>query len=308
MRCWKNISKLIEVEQSEEAMKNFLSIVVIWTLLSIVPCTFSLSLKGEYSEMGIYKLYNIKSAFTLKCVADEIVDVHWFKDEQPVADVKVLEDRYEISKNVSKEEKTVSSEFKVEISGRNDSGRYSCVVKGDRDNLHQEFHVVAQIAIKTDSNVEVVEEETARIKCTVVGYRPIVEWLLPDTANLSRISYENDTEIEGDQGNILVIENTDRIIDRANYVCQAYSADEFVFKDINKEKVWQSTTFLRVKDKYAALYPLTGLIIVIVLFVIIVVVSEAHRKKLEAQNEDETPTFEENEPLQKVPSVRQRKQ
>lgn len=293
-------------------MKNFLSVVALLTVLSIVPCTFSWDLKGDYSEVGVYKVYNIKNNITLKCVADEIVDVIWYKEDYNVTDVNELENRFEIKVEIDKEEKTTTSVFTVPTSNPDDSGRYSCRVLGEIENENddkvQEFLVAAQMAIKSPSDVEVVEGETAKIVCRVVGYRATVEWLLPETANLSRISYEHDIEVEGDQGNILVIEDSDRIIDRAHYVCQAYSADEFFFETISHGQKLTASTFLRVKDKYAYLYPLTGIIIVIVLFLLIVVISEHHRKKIEAENEDETSTFEDNVPQKKGGSVRQRKQ
>lgn len=285
-------------------------IVVVLTMFSIVSSTFSWDLKGEYSELGVYKVYNIKRAFTLKCEADEIVDVVWFKDGQAVTEIDELEDRFEIDVEKDEEENTVISKLTVTKSNNDDSGRYSCRVHGegkDEEDQIQEFMVVGQIVIKAPSNIEVVEGETARINCVVVGYRPTVEWLLPETANLSRISYENDTEIEGDQGNILVIEDTDRTTDRAVYTCEAYSADEYIFQTINEGKKLTSKSFLRVKDKYGFMYPLTGLIIVIVLFLLIVVVSEHHRRKLEAENADEADTFEDNPPVKKADSIRQRK-
>lgn len=287
---------------------NLKWIVVVLALLSIVHGAFSWKLEGEYSEVGIYKLYNIKRPFTLKCYADEIVEIVWFKGDQPVTEIESLNDEFEIYVATT-EDNHVRSEFTMLRSSPDDSGLYSCRVQGNEGETDQiqEFMVVGQIVIKAPSNFEVVEGYTAKIVCTVVGYRPIVEWVLPETANLSRISYENDTQIEGDQGNILVIEDTDRTTDRAEYICEAYSADEDIFQKISGGKKLSSKTFLRVKDKYAALYPFTGLCIVIALFTIIVVVSEHQRRKLEAENVDETNTFDDNPPIQKADSVRQRK-
>lgn len=295
-------------------MKNLFIV----AFLAFVPFVACLELKGDYSEVGVYKLFHIKRSLTLSCTADDIVDIVWYKDDEPVEKVDELDGRFSIDTDVDKAKKTVESEFTIAKTTADDSGKYSCRVLGDtdhdgdddeEDDEVQEFMAVAQIVMKSPSDVEVTEGEDARINCIVLGYRPIVEWILPETANLSKISFENDTEIEGDQGNILVIEDTDRETDRADYICQAWSADEVVFESISKGEKLSSKSFLRVKDQYAFMYPLIGLVIVISLFTVIVVASEHHRKKLLAENGGEIEDEDQPAPQKKIPSkdVRQRK-
>lgn len=245
-----------------------------------------LELVGDYDQQGIYKVYNIKSHFTLKCTADELVDIVWFKNESEIK----TDEHFEIRGSKDKKAKTTTSEVYVKKATNDDSGDYSCRVV--KENKSQKFMVVGNVAVKLPSNFAVVEAEKLRLHCIAVGYKPVINWILPDNVTIddgvvdsqdSRITIENEGDIEG---NVLVIDPAEHK-DRGEYICEGRSADEVLFKEIADGKKVVTKSYVRVKDKLAALWPFIGICSeVFLLCAIILFYEKRHSKTVEMDDSD----------------------
>lgn len=259
-----------------------------------------LELTGDYDQQGIYKVFNIKSALKLKCTANELVDIVWFKNESEIkSDENTI---IQVSKD--KKTKQTTSELHIKKALKDDSGDYSCHVT--KENKSQKFNVVANVAVKLPSNFAVVEGEKLRLQCIAVGHKPIINWILPDNVTIddgvvdsqdSRITVESEGDIEG---NILIIDPAEHT-DRGEYICEGRSEDETLFKIANEKVV--SKSFVRVKDKLAALFPFIGICTeVVFLCAIILFYEKRHSKTVELDDSDT-----EQSPEQKKGDVRHRK-
>uniref|UniRef100_A0A336L454 CSON003047 protein n=1 Tax=Culicoides sonorensis TaxID=179676 RepID=A0A336L454_CULSO len=280
---------------------NYMNLVLISVILGI-SAVHCLELKGEYDQKGIYKVYNIKTPFSLKCTADELVEIAWFKNDSEIK----ANDHYQIEATKDKKAKTTTSILSIQKPLNDDGGDYYCrVVKQDKS---QKFMVIGNVAVKLPAHFAVVEGEKLKLHCIAVGYKPTINWILPDNVTIedgaiesddSRISVESEGDIEG---NVLVIDPADRK-DRGEYICEGRSADETLFRDINDGKRVVTKSYVRVKDKLAALWPFIGICSeVFLLCAIIVIYEKRHAKNAELDDSDT-----EQSPEQKKGDVRHRK-
>lgn len=261
-----------------------------------------LELTGDYDQQGIYKVFNIKSPIHLKCTADELTDIVWFKNDSEIK----ADEHYEIQVTKDKKAKQTISELHIKKAKNEDSGDYSCRVT--KENISQKFMVVGNVAVKLPSNFAVVEGEKLRLLCIAVGYKPVINWILPDNVTIddgvidsqdSRITVEGEGAIEG---NVLIIDPAEQK-DRGEYICEGRSADEVLFKEIAGGNKIVTKSFVRVKDKLAALFPFIGICTeVVLLCAIILFYEKRHSKTVELDDSDT-----EQSPEQKKGDVRHRK-
>lgn len=261
-----------------------------------------LDLVGDYDQQGIYKVFNIKSPWHLKCTANELVDIVWFKNESEIK----ADEHFEIRNSKDKKAKTTSSELHVKKAVNDDSGEYSCQVT--KENQSQKFKVVGNVAVKLPSNFAVVEGEKLRLLCIAVGYKPVINWILPEnvtiedgvvTSDDSRVTIESEGDIEG---NVLIIDPAEHK-DRGEYICEGRSADETLFKDIADGNKVVTKSYVRVKDRLAALWPFIGICSeVFLLCAIILFYEKRHSNNVETEDSDT-----EQSPEQKKGDVRHRK-
>lgn len=281
-------------------MKIFTHVLIFCVLcMSVIS---GLELKGHYDQQGIYKVYNIKNQLTLKCTANELVDIVWWKND---SEIKASE-HLEIKVSKDKKTKTTTSELHISKALNDDSGDYSCRVT--KENKIQKFMVVGNVAVKLPANFAVVEGEKLRLQCIAVGYKPVISWILPDNVTIedgvvdspdSRITIESEGDIEG---NVLIIDPAERK-DRGEYICEGRSADEILFKEIADGNHVTTKSFVRVKDKLAALWPFIGICSeVFLLCAIILFYEKRHSKNVEVDDSDT-----EQSPEQKKGDVRHRK-
>lgn len=132
-------------------------------------------LKGRYENDGIFVFYDIKSAITLKCTADENADITWFKNDTKVESA-LSADRFTVSRGDTKKE----SIFKIPKALQSDAGEYSCRAKGKQ----QSFQVAGNVLVKLPSNTPSVEGEKLRLHCNAVGSSVSITWLLPDNSTI----------------------------------------------------------------------------------------------------------------------------
>lgn len=214
----------------------------------------------------------------------------WFKDGNRV--------------NITKEsrvhlEPPTNNVLKIESAQESDCGNYSCV----SNNEYAIIPVRSTVKIgPLDTSRNVVQGQSIVLACNITqGFPlPVLKWYKGDQdINISdpRITLgKGRRDVEGSQ---LIIANAN-FDDRAEYTCNATN-------EISSANV---TILVRVKDKYAALWPFLGICAEVAVLCTIIFIYEKRRQKPDFdESETEHNTDNKNIPDQEEKSrdVRQRK-
>lgn len=233
-------------------------------------------LKGHYEEDGVNVYYDVARAIELKCTANEAADIQWYKNDTKVEDVKALKDRYAISTSDGRKE----SNFKIARSVQGDAGEYSCRAKGKQ----QSFQVAGNVLVKLQANVALAEGETLRLHCNAVGTGVVINWILPDNSSIDDNGYHEDdrvrVETEGEaQNDVLIMEAVTKK-ERGTFVCRGHQ------REINRDTEAISESYVRVKDKLAALWPFIGICSEVFILCAIILIYEKRRVKIPDDDSD----------------------
>lgn len=202
-------------------------------------------------------------------------DIEWFRNGTKVTEIDDLKTRAK-----SKWEDT-QNVLIIESTNDNDAGNYSCraSIKGEEKG-DAEFVVRRLVAVKVPSNVNVIEEEALRIECKVLG-NPKLSWRFKnETYDISRgrVILENYTD-EGKviENGVFIVENIQED-DRGNVTC--------VGEDLYSHETDEDNSMIRIRDKYAALWPFLGICAEVVILCAIIVIYEKKRNKTELEESD----------------------
>lgn len=145
--------------------------------------------------------------------------------------------------------------------------------------------------VKTEEYQNVVEEEKMHLTCTVV----IPEKADPNLKLMWSFNKENYTssrdrvklgkDPEKDIKNAVFTLEDIQMSDRGEIVCYAY----YNLQDVqsgNTNKFASDVTMVRVKDKYAALWPFLGICAEVVILCVIILIYEKKRNKSELEESD----------------------
>ncbi|EEB15505.1 Basigin precursor, putative [Pediculus humanus corporis] len=249
-----------------------------------------------------YKVIEYKSTLNLQCnLTDESVadsyTVKWLKDDKPMSEtsdnrveIKPLENRFILSKALD-----------------TDAGNYSCVFTNKINNseLRLNFQVVFKPYVKLPPHTSVVEGEKLTLTCIILSDPvPIVYWKIGNKTyedSDERVKLLENKE-KGIPKSILQIEEAN-MDDRNTYTCGAYNIG-------NKfSNATESSTFVRVKDKLAALWPFLGICAEVVVLCTIILIYEKKRNKteLDESDTDGSPEQKTTPDHKKESEIRQRK-
>jgi hypothetical protein len=154
-----------------------------------------------------------------------------------------------------------------------DIGEYEC----QSDEETARFHVVmAPVVVKLSSSSNIVEGERFRLPCLVHGYpSPSVEWRkgAVKIEATERIYFKENAQ--GIPDSVLFIDEI-KPDDRDDYMCFAE----------NSHGSANSTTLVRVVDKYAALWPFLGICAEVIVLCTVIFIYERRRIKKDFDDAD----------------------
>lgn len=221
------------------------------------------------------KIFDIRSPLVLSCeITDPNVnELSWQKNGTDVSKVESLQGRYRI---IAAERK-----FIIDKTDIHDDGIYSCVA----NNQSKTINVVANVVVRVPSNSGVVQGEKLTIICTVVGTEPKLSWVFPNNKTSDRYQLKpDDNQVENA---ILVIENVS-LEDRGEYKCVGHNAATGVGKDKEKRAEAYDVSYVRVKGKFAALWPFLGICAEVLILCTIILIYEKRRNKNDCGEESDT--------------------
>jgi len=159
-----------------------------------------------------------------------------------------------------------------------DVGTFKCKAASGTQPLLDYFKVVTLSFYRLDKSTTAIEGEDLVLPCSVEGNpMPQLTWLKDNKTLLAgdRISFR--TEEEGPENSTLVISPV-LAEDIGQYVCRMDNTDG--------ERPFQTTTSVRVKDLYAALWPFLGIVVEVVVLCTVIFCYERRRSNLDPEESD----------------------
>jgi len=165
----------------------------------------------------------------------------------------------------------------INPSEEEDVATYKCK-PASNDNTITYYKVVTLSYSKLDKSTTAIEGEHLVLTCNVEGNpTPEVTWMKGNTTLVpsDRISFK--TEEDGPENTTLIVTPVN-VDDRGVYMCLIDNTDG--------ERTYNTTTSVRVKDLYAALWPFLGIVVEVVVLCTVIFCYERRRSNLECDESD----------------------
>uniref|UniRef100_A0A336LT56 CSON004190 protein n=1 Tax=Culicoides sonorensis TaxID=179676 RepID=A0A336LT56_CULSO len=245
------------------------------SLLAVTVAQSTINPNYDYPDEKI-KEFSVKRALVLNCALSaqttEEIKVNWKKDGKDVTEISELKGRFTAE----------GTSFKISNTQEEDAGVYECDIP--LLNLNATIEAIATVEVALERNTYVIEGETLRINCKVAGTKPEIMW---------RVN-KNETEIYTESRDRVTLEEFDGVPnakftmsdvtmeDRADYTCIGQNR---VTKLAGKPA--EDTTLVRVKDKYAALWPFLGICVEVAVLCLVIWICEKQRLKKQMEDSDD---------------------
>lgn len=245
--------------------KGTVLLTLLVTFLKLVLIS-GVELTAEYEPyQHTFKYVTIGKPLQLACNTDEKADIKWKKDDEDIA-VLPKENRHYHTNNTEKR-----SVLYIKSARDTDDGNYKCQV----DDKTKIFTVIVKPLVKVKpKDVSIVDGERLTLKCNALGTQIIVNWILPFNYSEDRVRYEYNDLLEN---GTLIIENI-KMNDRGYYICEA--------RNTEGENKAVGKAFVRVKDKYAALWPFICICVEVFVLCAVILIYEKKRNKTEVDDSE----------------------
>lgn len=267
-------------------MKYLVSCIFLNLLIfaNIVSSTVNIYPKYDDPTTNTTK-YEIKEALQLSCnVTTEDLDdnsklsVKWEKDGKLVTEIESVNKRVSLSHS----EDDVMYKLQLNSADENDAGNYSCVALVNNIEVNRASIIVeSKIYVKIPKDISVIEGEKLRVVCLVLGNPvPIITWEYNGkeyNKSEGRVSLETDSE-KNVPDSVFILKDVTKD-DQAEIKCIGHSKS-------SNEPSEPSVAIVRVKDKYAALWPFLGICAEVLILCAIILVYEKKRNKTELEESD----------------------
>uniref|UniRef100_A0A336LL46 CSON010683 protein n=1 Tax=Culicoides sonorensis TaxID=179676 RepID=A0A336LL46_CULSO len=235
-------------------------------ILLIIP-QFLCELIAQYN-IGTKNIYfNVTKPLTLACEVTEpnekASDIKWEKENGKLPENHVV--KLELKKSI----------LYIDHTNKTDDGIYLC----KHESKQQDFVVIAnlELKIKPSNDEAVVEDETLVLKCYGVGTGLEVKWILPTNMSDEAITFTPDNGLEN---SILTLTGA-KPEHRGKYTCEGRHKES-----LNLDAVVTTDCYVRVKDKYAALWPFILICIEVFILCAIILIYERHRTSVEVEDSE----------------------
>ncbi|XP_025193126.1 neuroplastin isoform X2 [Melanaphis sacchari] len=242
-------------------------------VLNVVTAT--LSIKGNYDHYtDQYNVGEYRSKLVLNCNDDEAHGVKytskWFKDGNQITTDSEDPHHYDVSENTLVVNRFVES----------DVGEYKCEIRDSNNNVKAEktVKIFLKPYMKLPKTATFIEGEKMELECVVYGVpTPEISW-----------KFENKTLLPTEQikflpnkkniSNAILVLDPIKMEDRGNFFCIGKSNVSY--------PVTSGASYVRIKDKMAALWPFLGICAEVILLCLVIFIYEKKRNKAEFEESD----------------------
>lgn len=262
--CWNSLSLVVYS-------------VVFFALLDFVPTRVlaQVIIKANYDYGEKYKLGDYKGKLVLTCNVEGSHDPKyiwkWFKGDNQITTDSEDPHHIDVAENILTINRFVE----------NDAGIYSCKLFNNNNAYieKKEFNVALKPYIKLPKTATFIEGEKMELECIAFGVPPPeISW-----------KFENTTLVPSDQvsflpnkrniSNAILVLNPITMKNRGNFYCSGKNAVVF-------DPVLSGASYVRIKDKMAALWPFLGICAEVIILCLIIFIYEKKRNKAEFEESD----------------------
>ncbi|XP_056638815.1 neuroplastin [Diorhabda sublineata] len=256
-------------------MKNFVLCVTL-NFLFFISSVISIEITAVEPNV----VFTPKTSFSIQCNVSDTTgnpQIIWKKDQNEVTNIESLKNKIETTYNATKGLATLKINNPKEDAG----GNYSCVANPKTaEETSALIHVARSVLVKVQANINVVEEEKLRVQCKVLG-NPEITWI-----------FQNETYNET-KGRVHVEDYTEdgKTVKNGMLIVDGITQEERGFVTCIGEDLFTNTSsssqcMVRVKDKYAALWPFLGICAEVIVLCAIIIIYEKKRNKTELEESD----------------------
>lgn len=237
----------------------------------LISLSIFVAIYAQLNEI-VETAFDIRHPLVLNCNNTNATQITWEKNGVEVSKVKELEGRFKIL--------PAEKKFMIDKTEAGDDGTYACVAE-----KRYEFNVYAKVIVGVPSNIGVVEGEKLTIVCSVLGSSPQLSWSFGNmTITNSTEHYTLKADANKVENAILTIDNVS-MDDRGHYKCIGSNAASRI---ANATEAYD-TCLVRVKGKFAALWPFLGICAEVFILCTIILIYEKRRNKSELEESDTDP-------------------
>ncbi|XP_025408248.1 neuroplastin isoform X2 [Sipha flava] len=239
--------------------------------------TADVTVKANYDYGENYRVGQYKTKLLLHCSIEGNQDSikyiwKWFKGDQEISSDDDTPHHVEVKEN----------ELVVNRFVESDAGPYTCKLLNSNNNQvlgSKSFNVILKPYVKLPKTATYIEGEKMELECIVFGKpTPEVSW-----------RFENNTLFPSEHikflankrniSNAILVLDPITMKDRGNFYCTGKNS---VFLD----PVVSDPSYVRIKDKMAALWPFLGICAEVIILCLIIFIYEKKRNKAEFEESD----------------------
>lgn len=245
-----------------------------------------IQVNNDQKYLEPFRSFELGKSFIMQCRVKDVkmaVQITWLKNSKPVQN----SDRVQVNPS--------ENHIAFHKPEQEDAGNYTCETIINSAQVSKTITLVAMPLAKMPKNTYVVENEMLTIKCETYGNVTDIVW---EIGNLTLNSSEDRIKLSEDN-HVLEISNI-TLNDRGNFTC--------IVNNDQLEVSFITATFVRVKGKYAALWPFLGICAEVFVLCTIILIYEKRRNKLQEAEESDTDSPElKNDIQEKYSDMRHRK-
>lgn len=245
-----------------------------------------IQVNNDQKYLEPFRSFELGKSFIMQCRVKDVktaVQITWLKNSKPVQN----SDRVQVNPS--------ENHIAFHKPEQEDAGNYTCETIINSAQVSKTITLVAMPLAKMPKNTYVVENEMLTIKCETYGNVTDIVW---EIGNLTLNSSEDRIKLSEDN-HVLEISNI-TLNDRGNFTC--------IVNNDKLEVSFITATFVRVKGKYAALWPFLGICAEVFVLCTIILIYEKRRNKLQEAEESDTDSPElKNDIQEKYSDMRHRK-
>lgn len=277
----------------ESVLKCFLLSVLFLGFANVFSTAAANSITVNYDpDSSTYKTINFTTSLEIQCNTTESdMRMEWYKNDTKLTSTSRI--------------KIEDNRLVIERPSVDDAGNYTCKLihtKGPGNgtvSASKDIIVTMKPIVRIQKDLTVVEGEKLKLECLVTSTEtPYVVWTFGNNTYNQSMDRVQLAEHNGVPNAAFII-NEATMDDRGSYTCSATSMNNVTDS---------AESYVRVKDKLAALWPFLGICAEVFVLCAIILIYEKKRNKTELEESDTDNSPEtKNTPDHGKDSVRQRK-